>query len=323
MSIFSKHKIAWSLLLLILLAAGLVFLQGHFAACGRWVGRREWDFYQSMFRAQVSSAFCQQYGMEMDTPEDWNKPCEGTTAQKALDEQTALAIRRDDRLRQLSKEYQVQQLPSFAAMLRRMKQVNQDRSANKQQGQPVYGTLQYDCSTYYSTLKSECETQVIGAMMDHALKDPVLLRQVYEQMQPEQFPRTICAELVLYHVDPDGRCEQPHLTRQAAAELRAKVEETGAVSQQQADSLTGFPVLIWEQTLDSSKISREESQHAELLFAAQTAGEGRCFVLEEGSSAFWYVKKLSGTEKPPLETNQVTVAAWHANNEYDRIMQTA
>lgn len=310
--------VALAVLAVVLLAAILLLRCTHFLLCGRCVQAEEWNFYQDMFRAQVSAEYYQQYGLELDTDSAWNVSCDGKKPRTSLQETAAAAIVQDDTLRRLAAEYDVEPMPSFVQMSEELQDVNSQRTEDKSNGLVVYGTVEYTMETYYLEQKSACETAVVEAMMQQILQSPAELQQAYQQMQPEDFPQALQAELVMYQIDAEEFYRDQDAADKAMRALEAELSQARVPDAQQAQEIAEMPVTVSEKWIDSQSMSREDDTSAHLLAESKKHGQGGYFLEDEGTLV--YVKAVKGTEKPPLENNEMIAAAWLANHRLDEAL---
>lgn len=323
MQIFRRHFAAKAAVVLLLLTAVAVVYawKAHLFSCGRFVSSAEWEFYQSMFRAEVSAQYYQEYGLDLDTDAAWNISCDGQTASQMLARMACEEIARDDALRQLAQELNTEPMDKFSDMAKQLEQVNLQRTADKSSGQPVYGTETYTMQTYYLEQKSACETAVVGALMQQALQQPAILQDAYNQMQPEDFLQDIETELVLYQIDAEEYTRNPDAVSNGLSAMEESLRSGQLLSAEQAQELSGFPVTVAERQLKTKEISREDATAAQMLALAQECEQNGCFYMDE--TTLVYVKSLDGTEKPPLSDCSATVAAWYANQLFDQTLETA
>lgn len=301
---------------LLLVVAGAVYAwKTHLFSCGRSVSSAEWEFYQNMFRAEVSAHYYLEYGMDLDTAGSWNVPCEGQTASQMLARLARGEIARDDALRQLAQELGAEPMDPFSQMARELEEVNARRAADKNSGLPVYGTEAYTIQTYYLEQKSACETAIVGALMQQALQQPAILQDAYEQMQPEDFLPDIETELVLYQIDAEEYARDPNAVTKGLSAVEQSLRSGQILLAEQAQELTGFPVVVSERQLKSKEISREDSAAMQLLGMAKEAEQGGCFFPDEQTLV--YVKTLRGLQKPALSDCSAAVAAWYANRMFE------
>lgn len=309
----------------VLLAALVIFSSTREENCPEAaMAEDEYRFYAQLRRAEVSAYFFQEHGVELGSDQGaWERPYDGETPAKMLDQLVMEQAGYDQALRTLSQRYGTAPMPTYREMASELKEFNQQRQETLENGGVIYGPTQYGAVEYYLTLRGNAETALVGAIIDEVLENHDReLREHYETMTAEDLKRRFMARLVLYSIDPEEFAANPEAAEQAQRIVLELLEQGAEVPVETLSAQAGLPVSRRELLLDSGTLSREDSLSPILLSQAANCGVGGCFIAplsaDSGYMGIYLVVETDAENKPDFEDVKLMVAAQYANEIFDR-----
>lgn len=303
------------LALLILLSRGLMLTDASNKDIVLWineyaVSNEEYQFYQQLNRAESSSYFYSKYQVDISGNEDdWNQEYGGEIPREVLKKNTEEDLIYDYVLRSLGEKYGSTMPKNFAEFQGEFQQFNENRIAQINADQVVYGPEQYDFMEYYMYFYSDQKNKIIEAMSQVLLEqEEDKIEEYYLSLEPKEIVSDFKAEMVYYYtLDTLPKEEAKQVFEEAI-----KLVEAGISPEEQFGM--GKETIYF----NSSAISKEDMDSMVLADLIETKKEGEVWINETGQyNGILELKGVSRERIPEFEQNKQWAAGQYAYRSFE------
>ncbi len=282
------------------------------------------SFYKELHRAEVANYFYNAYNVEIGSDQvGWNKTYGVEVPNKMLNTQIQESIKRDERIRVLSRTYGLDIPPTYNELIDRFETYNQNRLLKIAQGEVIYGPEQYTLHNYYRYLYGNSETQIIEAIMEDAKankKDE--LREYSDKMDNGAIMGSFVGTLITYSIEPEEYQEQPNAVKKTFNAINQRLGDTKAyLTQEDVDSFSNIPVFVSEIILDSKNVSGDDLYTAELIGAIRKLKQGDYFSAPMGADSEYektfYISDIKTNRSGEFLDNINFIASQYAIEAYE------
>lgn len=226
-----------------IIAAALCIAMAALTSCGKsdegialYIGTEsvqtdEFMLFAARKKAETVRYFADKYGAEYGN-DFWTSDFDGESPQQYLSDAVVQQLTEIKMLQKLAKKEDVMKSNSYSDLIATMQKANEQRKKQKENGEPVYGVVEYTPYEYYSDSMAKLRISLKEKLKEKLDPDEDTLREYYEKIKDVYYKKSEECKLTVYSFPQDLAAEALTKLAESGKNIKDTAEQLGAEIQQ-------------------------------------------------------------------------------------------
>lgn len=284
--------------------------------------QEEYDFFDSLCRADTINYFYGKYGLDLGpAPDGWEQSVDGVTPQQYLERQTLHTWRRFYVIMELAAEYRIPAPESWGEMRSDWEAYNEQRVKTCEAGGVLYGPTTLDFYQFFLYTFGHIEDEVREELYEKRLNPTEQeLRSCYESMDKTLFRGLLTADVTIYRAVPSemdtGAAVRALNALQSDLELGIR-PEPGVLSEEY-----GHPLTAESLSIRSNYLSKDDTFGQSLCGELYGRKTGSLFIMTcQDVLSLCLVTSLDDASDSSFEANREIVRSYYFRDAYEAFIE--